>query len=175
MSIESLSRTTGPAEGFPMSEHGIELSSAARRVMLAHLEGAYPEEGCGFLVGPLPRDGRNPGRIEEAVPSANVKQEDRTHRFLIPTEEVARMERSLEGTGRAILGYYHSHPDHPALPSAFDRDHAWPWYVYLVISVESGKVINLNAFQLESNREGFLPRAVFPDSTSSEQEGESKT
>jgi proteasome lid subunit RPN8/RPN11 len=174
MSVECLSQFSSTAAEFPMSEHGIELSSAARKIMLAHLERAYPEEGCGFLVGPLPLDGRNPERIEEAVPSANVKQEDRTHRFLIPTEEVARMERSLEGTGRAILGYYHSHPDHPAFPSAFDRDHAWPWYVYLVISVAGGRVIELNAFQLDPNREGFLPRTVFPDSNSNEREGESK-
>jgi proteasome lid subunit RPN8/RPN11 len=56
-----------------------------------------------------------------------------------------------------VSGFYHSHPDHPALPSAFDTEHAWPWYTYVVVSVDAHGVRGVGAFELDAERQRFLP------------------
>ena len=56
-----------------------------------------------------------------------------------------------------MLGIYHSHPDDPARPSEYDRDHAWPWYSYLILAVGRGAAGDLNAWQLRDDRTGFDP------------------
>ena len=140
----------------------VELPPPARRSILRHGERAYPEEACGFLLGPWdgrPSERRTVCSVREAE---NAKTEERTHRFVIPAPEVLTVERELEGTGEAIVGYYHSHPDHPAVPSGFDRDHAWPGLVYLVLSVEGGRARELGAFELDAKTRTFEPRRLFP-------------
>ncbi len=140
----------------------VELPSTPRLAIVRHGERAYPEEACGFLLGPWdgrPSERRSVRTVREA---ANAKTEERTHRFVIPAPEVLAVERELEGSGETIVGYYHSHPDHPAVPSEFDRDHAWPGLAYLVLAVERGHARELGAFELDPETRTFEPRRLFP-------------
>ena len=62
--------------------------------------------------------------------------------------------------GLEVVGYYHSHPDHPARPSDYDRDHGWPWYSYVIISIQQGKAGELNSWVLRDDRSKFELESV---------------
>jgi proteasome lid subunit RPN8/RPN11 len=110
-----------------------------------HGEEAYPAECCGALVG------RVAGEVKEVVrlePAVNRRTDD-PHRYLISPDDVRRLQARLESEGLEIVGYYHSHPDHPAAPSAFDADHAWPWYSYVIVRVDGGRGADLASWVLD--------------------------
>ena len=117
-----------------------------------HGEEAYPHECCGFLFGTLV-DGTQ--WIVEARRQSNTRTESREIRFLISPEDFREAEKHARQSGRQMLGIYHSHPDDAARPSEYDRDHAWPWYSYLILSVARGAAGDLNAWQLRDDRSGF--------------------
>lgn len=117
-----------------------------------HGEEAYPDECCGFLVGTTSDEERQIVRIERAP---NEFEGERRRRFAIRPEELQKLEERLEGTSLLVLGFYHSHPDHPARPSSFDQDHAWPWYLYLVQNVEHGHAGPIGAFELAPEEREF--------------------
>jgi proteasome lid subunit RPN8/RPN11 len=128
----------------------------------AHARESYPEECCGFLLGPW--DG-SPGPVRTVVRivrAANARSEERTHRFVIPAPEVLALERSLEGGPESISGFYHSHPDHPARPSEYDREHAWPGYAYVVLAVARQGITGAGAFELDPEERTFHPRRLLP-------------
>ena len=119
--------------------------------MRRHARDAYPDECCGFLIAapdPPARDG--PRTVLAAQRAANDFEGERRRRFVIRPEELRTTERSVQGAGRLVVGFYHSHPDHPARPSVFDQEHAWPWYTYLVLSVTPTTVPAVGAFELDS-------------------------
>jgi cysteine synthase B len=117
-------------------------------VIRAHAARAYPDECCGALLG-------TEGRISEAWPIENAQFENRQRRFLIGPEAYRRAEAHAAATSRALLGFYHSHPDHPAVPSSFDLEHAWPNLVYAIVSVRQGEPHELRAWRLRPDRSGF--------------------
>lgn len=116
-------------------------------------ERAYPREGCGLLLGRMAGEAR---LVLEARPARNAADSAARDRYLIEPEEVLRAEREARSAGLDLLGFYHSHPDHPASPSEFDRQHAWPWYVYLIVSVAAGRAGALRAWLLRDDRSGFV-------------------
>lgn len=120
-----------------------------------HAEGGYPEEVCGGLLGRV----RGDGGIEvlEAPPLTNAREEHRRRRYLVGPDDVLGLERRAEAAGLKVVGYYHSHPDAPARPSEFDREHAWPWYIYLIVSVADGRAVDTLAWRLANGRERFFP------------------
>jgi proteasome lid subunit RPN8/RPN11 len=123
-----------------------------------HGEATYPEECCGFLVGrDSSGDSNGVRRLVRVEPMANQMQGERGRRFVIPPEELRRFENGLEGTDDVVVGFYHSHPDHPAVPSLFDQEHAWPWYTYLVLAVDHGRAGELGAFELDPEDRRFSP------------------
>lgn len=123
-----------------------------------HGEAAYPEECCGFLVARTSaEDLDGPRRIVRSTPMENRMERARGRRFVILPEELRRFETSLERTGESLVGFYHSHPDHPAVPSLFDQEHAWPWYSYLVLSVEHGRAGEIGVFELSAEDRRFSP------------------
>jgi proteasome lid subunit RPN8/RPN11 len=129
----------------------------------AHARATYPEECCGFLIAePDLPDGRAPRRIVEALAARNEYEGERARRFLLRPEELRAVERRIEGTGRVLAGFYHSHPDHPAEPSQFDRDHAWPWYSYLVVHVNARAVGETRGFELDPETSEFREVLVLP-------------
>ncbi len=123
----------------------------------AHGEQTYPHECCGFLLGHV-EDGAQ--EVAEIRSQENERTESRENRFLISPDQFRAAEKYARQTGRQMVGIYHSHPDSPARPSAYDRDHAWPWFSYLIVSVAGGKAGEANAWQLRDDRSGYDPLAL---------------
>ncbi len=128
-----------------------------------HLVSVYPNEGCGFLVGRGAGAGAGPGpvAVTQQLPVANRRERGgaaRT-RYLISPEDFMAAEREAAAQGLHIVGTYHSHPDVAAVPSSYDREHAWPWYRYLVVSVLAGTVREERLWQLADDRSAFLERS----------------
>jgi proteasome lid subunit RPN8/RPN11 len=110
-------------------------------------ERAYPAECCGVLAGRL-------GAVKEVlrlVPATNRRTDD-PHRYLISPDDLRRIEAELRSLGLEVLGCYHSHPDHPAAPSPFDTEQAWPWYSYIIVRVERGRAAELTSWVLDDDR-----------------------
>jgi proteasome lid subunit RPN8/RPN11 len=123
----------------------------------AHLCAAYPEEGCGALLG---RDQGDQRRVESAAPLDNTRADQRGRRYLIAPEQFLAAERRGRAAGLDVVGFYHSHPDHPAEPSAYDLEHAWPFYTYLIVCVRAGCVEEARAWRLAEDRSRFEPEAI---------------
>ena len=119
-----------------------------------HGEADYPHECCGLLIGSFAGDGRKVA--DEIFPISNAREEAaKRNRFLIAPEDMLRGEKHARATGRDVVGFYHSHPDHPAVPSQFDLDHAWPVYSYIIVSVREGKAADLFSYEMRSDRSRF--------------------
>ena len=116
-----------------------------------HAARDYPAECCGVLLGQdagevkhvaevaaLANLRREPQRAAEFVPLEDPGRESERNRYLIDPREQLRVEKDARTRGLTVLGYYHSHPDHPPRPSEYDREHAWPWYSYLIVAVDHG-------------------------------------
>ncbi len=116
-----------------------------------HAERGYPEETCGILVG---RPGPTP-EVVEFYPVANAVTERAHDRYVIDPLEQLRIEKDAWRRNLEIVGFYHSHPDHPARPSQFDTDRAWPLWTYVVVSIEGGKLTRAAAWQLNEEAHRF--------------------
>lgn len=138
-----------------------------------HAEADYPAECCGVLLGrsddgakevtevaPIANLRREPARAEEVIPLDDPSRESERNRFLIDPREQLRVEKDARLRGLTVLGYYHSHPDHPARPSVYDREHAWPWYSYVIVSVESGSARDTTSWVLSDDRAVFEPEIL---------------
>lgn len=128
----------------------VRLSQPLIDSMAQHARASYPDECCGFLVArPDPKEPNEVRTIVAADPASNDFEGERRRRFLLRPEELRAAERRLDGSGHVLAGFYHSHPDHPARPSQFDQDHAWPWYTYVVVGVTSEAAGETRAFELD--------------------------
>lgn len=112
------------------------------------VEEAYPREGCGLLLGRVEGDDRV---VEEARPASN-RWEDREDRYLVDPETLRRAVDEEAGGGPRVLGFWHSHPDADPVPSATDRELAWPWYLYLIVPVRGGRARRGRAWELHDGR-----------------------
>ncbi|HEX7181219.1 MAG TPA: M67 family metallopeptidase [Thermoanaerobaculia bacterium] len=117
-----------------------------------HASASYPDECCGFLIG---RASEDTTVVERVLSVGNERQDSRHNRYLINPETVLAAHKEARALGLDVVGYYHSHPDHPAVPSEFDREHAWPWVSYLIVSVQAGKVVAARSWRLAEDRESF--------------------
>ncbi|HEX7879396.1 MAG TPA: M67 family metallopeptidase [Candidatus Eisenbacteria bacterium] len=126
-----------------------------------HGEEAFPHECCGLLLGKVEPDGRTK-RVTTVEPLANEREESRHNRFLITPETFLAADRSARRRGIDILGFYHSHPNAPAVPSEFDREHAWPFYSYIIVSVVDGGARELDSWTLAEDRTRFDAEPVVP-------------
>jgi proteasome lid subunit RPN8/RPN11 len=136
-----------------------------------HAAASYPEECCGFLIGHVGRigdSGDSGGSGDETTVVARVlsvgneRTDSRHNRFLIHPETVLAAHKEARALGLDVMGYYHSHPDHPARPSEFDREHAWPGLSYVIVSVEQGKVAETRSWRLSEDRERFAEEIIEP-------------
>jgi proteasome lid subunit RPN8/RPN11 len=107
---------------------------------------AYPAECCGVLGGRV----IDVKVVLRVVPVMNRRTDD-PRRYLISPDDLLRITGQLRQAELEIMGYYHSHPDHPAEPSAFDSEHAWPWYSYIIVRVEGGRPAELTSWVLEED------------------------
>jgi proteasome lid subunit RPN8/RPN11 len=125
----------------------------------AHGERDYPYECCGLLLGSFAAGGVK--TVRETYPISNAREESaKRNRFLIRPEELLRGERYAEQQALDVLGFYHSHPDHPAVPSQYDLEHAWPVYSYIVISVAAGRVREVRSWEMQADRSRFLEEDI---------------
>lgn len=122
-----------------------------------HGEADYPAEACGLIGGTL-EGGRKVA--VQLVPLANRRTDSARNRYLIDPESFRRAEQRLDRDGLEVIGVYHSHPDHPPEPSAFDREHAWPWLSYVIVGVERGRAGALKSWVLADDRARFVEEAV---------------
>jgi proteasome lid subunit RPN8/RPN11 len=133
------------------------LTESQRRQIEAEGEKAYPNECCGILIGrEEQRDG--PGRriVERCVAVANdFESGEQFHRFSITPKALMDAEKSAGDAGKLVLGFYHSHPDHPARPSEFDRQHAWPFYSYVIVAIAKGAALDMTSWVLDDVTEAF--------------------
>ena len=117
-------------------------------------EAAYPNECCGAMLG---RDLPGGERIvERLLPLGNdFETGERFHRFSISPRDLMRVEKLAGEQKQSVLGFYHSHPDHPARPSEYDREHAWPFYSYIIVSIAKGAALNMTSWLLEEESARF--------------------
>ena len=117
-----------------------------------HATEAYPEECAGALVG---IDSGGVRVVVEVWRAENTHEEERSRRFLIEPLAVKKFEEWAEEKDMGLLGFYHSHPDHPAAPSEYDREHAWPGYSYVIASVSGENVEDMRSWTLKGDRSGY--------------------
>lgn len=122
-----------------------------------HGEQAYPEECCGIMLGDA---SERDTVVKDIVEIENSQDENRRRRFLVTPEQYRRAEGMADERGMSLLGFYHTHPDHPAAPSAFDTDHALPWFTYVIMSVVRGQAATTTAWVLQESRKQFDERPL---------------
>jgi proteasome lid subunit RPN8/RPN11 len=138
----------------------LKISAQALDIMRKHGIEEYPCECCGFLFGVE----ENVRFIFEAKPVSNSVTENQRRRFEIMPKDYMNAERYAAENDLALLGVYHSHPDHPAVPSIHDFRHAVPFFSYIIVSVRNGRVDNLRSWQI--NSEGhFQEETIATDET----------
>ena len=112
----------------------------------------YPHECCGIMVGSVKNGVKT---VTELVPAENQRTDSPANRYLITPDLLNELEKKLKDTDRAIVGFFHSHPDVPARPSTYDQDHAWPWYSYVIVSVNKGEAGEIHNWKLRDDRSAF--------------------
>lgn len=118
-----------------------------------HLQGTYPNEGGGFLLGML--DGSDV-HIHDTIQVQNVfAEEEQYHRYAMTPKDWMRLEDEADERGWTLVGYYHSHPDSPAIPSIYDRDHALPNFVYIIVQVQDAQAVDIRVWRLRDDRSQF--------------------
>ena len=130
----------------------LRLTPAHDQAIRAHTCADYPHECCGFLVGTL--DGEN-ATVHRAIPAANTRTDSPRNRFEIDPGELVKVDRAARANQLSVIGFYHSHPDAPATPSLYDREHAWAGYCYVIISVQSGQAKAMQNWLLDDDRTQF--------------------
>lgn len=142
----------------PEEARTLRLTPEARRVIVDEGVRRYPEECCGGLLGR--EDGPRERTVVRAVPVGNEQEENRERRYLVGPREVMRLEDTAEEEGLELLGFFHSHPDHPARASETDRKLAWPWYSYIIVSIRDGAPGRIRSWRLVDDRSTFEEEAV---------------
>ena len=113
----------------------------------------YPYECCGLLLGRFDEDRKV---VSETYPISNAREESaKRNRFLITPEELMKGERYAREHNLEVVGFYHSHPDSPAVPSQYDLEHAWPTYSYIIVSTSADRANDLFSWEQEPDRSRF--------------------
>lgn len=145
----------------------LELSRAQIEAIRAHGESTYPEECCGLLIGKL---SQNRKTVVEVKATQNVWNAETAELFLeqagtkrshytIAPETMLAVQKATRDRNLQIIGIYHSHPNHPAIPSECDRLYAWQQYSYIIVSVQQGKASDLNNWSLDEQHQ-FQPETI---------------
>src|SRR5262245_46420939 len=145
--------------GLPMSKRDLRFEPGVGLAIRRHGEETYPNECCGALVGA-------PGQVTDAVALPNTTDEGPRRRFLVRPSDYRLAEQRARELGADLLGFYHSHPDHPARPSQFDLDHAWPTFAYVIVAVAAGTAHDMTVWYLQEDRTSFEEGELHGDENS---------
>jgi len=135
--LESLTLEPGIAEA--IRRHGME---------------TYPNECCGALIG-------SERVVRHLSPMPNTTEEGARRRFLVRPSDYKQAEADAGRLKADLLGFYHSHPDHPARPSQYDLDHAWPFFWYVIVSIQQGQPDKMTVWQLADDRSQFREAQLY--------------
>jgi proteasome lid subunit RPN8/RPN11 len=128
----------------------------------AHGAETYPHECCGALLGrdseALSNDAAR--EVLALFPLVNRRDDSPRNRFSVTGQDVLEADKAAQAQELEVIGWYHSHPDHPARPSDYDRDHAWPWYSYVIVSVHNGAPQDMTSWRLNDDRQAFSPEGI---------------
>ena len=130
------------------SDRRLTISAAVDQGIRHHGQETYPHECCGALVG-------KGAFVSEIVALPNTTEEGPRRRFLVRPSDYRLAESRATELGGELLGFYHSHPDHPARPSQFDLDHAWPTFAYVIVAVATGNAQDMTVWYLKEDRTSF--------------------
>ena len=144
-----------------------DLAEGIRR----HGAETFPYECCGALLG---RDSASnekvsapdespvgtPREVLGLFPLVNRRDDSPRNRFAVSADDVRDAEKAAREHGLEVIGWYHSHPDHPARPSDFDREHAWPWYSYVIVSVMNGEPADMTSWRLNDDRQNYSAEGI---------------
>jgi proteasome lid subunit RPN8/RPN11 len=129
----------------------LQLSELLLNQIKEHGESHYPEEGAGLILGGVHEEVRS---VEQLLPLANqFEASSRHNRYMIEPEEMINAEMKAEELGLDIIGVFHSHPNHPAIPSEFDRERALPWFSYIITRVDSTGASESRSWRLSDDRQ----------------------
>jgi proteasome lid subunit RPN8/RPN11 len=137
----------------------LQLSSELSNNIRIAGEATYPNECCGIILGEIKEDGTKNAKRTVDIDNSSENNE-RYHRFLITPEDMFKAEKIARAEKLEIIGFYHSHPDHPSKPSGYDKDHALPFYSYIIVSVDSGKSQILTSWELTDDRMDFVQEEI---------------
>lgn len=147
----------------------LKMSAEIAERIREHGAQGYPNECCGALLGrdadasaAKTADGVTlPAReILALFPLINRRDDSPQNRFSVTAEDVRDSEKAAREKGLDVVGWYHSHPDHPARPSQYDREHAWPWYSYIIVSVAKGKPQEMTSWRLSDDRSDYAREEI---------------
>jgi proteasome lid subunit RPN8/RPN11 len=127
---------------------GLRLNAQVDAAIRAHGAETYPNECCGALIG---RD----GVVTETLALPNTTEEGPRRRFKVRPQDYRAAEGRAAQVGGELVGFYHSHPDHPAKPSQTDLDYAWPFFSYVIVSVREGVSGDMTSWRLRGDRSAF--------------------
>ena len=130
----------------------LQLTTKQNTDIRAHGAEDYPNECCGFLVG---RAGGETVTITRTVRAANLRDDSPRNRFEIDPGDMVKADKAARADGLGVVGFYHSHPDAPARPSEFDREHAWTGYCYVIVSVAHGQPQEMRNWKLADDGSRF--------------------
>jgi len=136
----------------------IVISDELKRQIEREGAAAYPNECCGILIG-VDVDGKRIVQRLEKVQN-EFEEGERYHRFSITPKDLLKADKSAGEEGKLVLGFYHSHPDHPARPSEYDRSHAWPFYSYVIVSIMKGQAADMTSWVLDDATEQFVGQEI---------------
>jgi proteasome lid subunit RPN8/RPN11 len=131
-----------------MSSQRLTITSGVDAAIRIHGQETYPHECCGALVG-------RSGFVTTVVALPNTTDEGPRRRFMVQPSDYQLAERRATELGGELLGFYHSHPDHPARPSQYDLDHAWPTFAYIIVAVADGAAGDMTVWYLQEDRSRF--------------------
>lgn len=140
----------------PQHDGSVDVSPQALDAIHHHARETYPHECCGALLGHA-----DTARIVAALALPNTTEEEGPRRrFLVRPDDYRAAERHAREAGLDLIGFYHSHPDHPARPSQHDLDHAWPNFHYVIASVLDRRVDDVRTWCLRDDRSAFDERPL---------------
>jgi proteasome lid subunit RPN8/RPN11 len=135
----------------------------------AHGVETYPHECCGALFGREVAGGEEQSsdaaqeplrEVLALFPLVNRRDDSPRNRFSVTPEDVLLADKAARQQGLDVVGWYHSHPDHPARPSQYDQDHAWPWYSYIIVTVHAGAAKEMTSWRLKDDRSAYVEERI---------------